>query len=1109
MKKTINESIPVIYCYAETGRTDGKPVNEGWCKIGYTEQSVEARVKQQTHTAGTIGHIQWVSNAVYEGTNDCFNDHDFHNYLVTIGVERCASTELFHISPYDAEQHMDNFKKRRAFRNVLRDYTLRQEQEEAVASTTEFIKENEGGEFLWNAKPRFGKTLSVYDFCNRIDAQNVLIVTGRPAIANSWYDDYMKFMGRESGYFFVSEVDELKGKEKVVTWDDFDSTRKKNVNHKYKCIYFVSLQNLKGSKYFGSGPYDKLKEIRSVNWDVLVIDEAHEGVDTYKTEVAFNQIKRKFTLHLTGTAFKALVKGQFKDDAIYSWTYVNEQEMKKNWSGTGSNPYLELPQLTMISYRLQNILKDEIASKGKMDEDSEYAFKLNMLFETDGNGKFKHESAVDKFLDTIASNGKYPYSDEFGSLKHTFWLLYRVNSVKALEKKLREHPFFKDYDVVIAAGDGKKEDYDDFQANKTSFHKVRAAIDNCDNNNKKGTITLSVGQLTTGITVPEWTAVLILSEWSSPERYMQTIFRVQNPWFYCENDKWHRKENAYVFDFNQEKALTMMEAFAQDLSISTAGGKGTFEERTSNVKRLIDCFPIYGEDDQGVVDLLSPERILTIPRELKSDEVVRRKFMSNELFKNIDRIFGAPSEIQQIFRRMPSASKNDPGVNINPNTAKELYLNEDGEIDIPSDVINDKANNVISETSRNKLKADLSKTIEQTQIGTHANEKSERDKIQNAFVNKSLDKIMDSIKEAYPDLPESKIKELRKVAESQASNEIAKAYLQANIDKAVIEDDIKETFDDIDESEKETLDEIIQENCTAINQELANKLADALCDLVDDSVKQMTNDVETSKIQKQKDTHEDEIRNHLRGFARTIPSFIMAYGADEHCIAIHGPLTIENFDKFVSGDVFKEVTGITLAQFKLLRDGGYYPDANGDMQQFDGHVFDEVVFNDSIQKFLELKQKLAEYFDDKQIEDIFDYIPLQKTNQKFTPKHMVSYMVDQLEVNNPGCFDDPNKTFIDIYMKSGLFITEIVKRLYRSEKMKELYPDPHDRLKHIFEHQVYGLAPTEIIYRIAMSFIFGSKLTRDVNTKHIVCFDAQPYAENGTLESKLDEVFNE
>ena len=116
-------------------------------------------------------------------------------------------------------------------------------------------------------------------------------------------------------------------------------------------------------------------------------------------------------------------------------------------------------------------------------------------------------------------------------------------------------------------------------------------------------------------------------------------------------------------------------------------------------------------------------------------------------------------------------------------------------------------------------------------------------------------------------------------------------------------------------------------------------------------------------------------------------------------------------------------------------------------------------------------------------------------------------MVDLLEENTPGCFDRDDKTFIDIYMKSGLFITEIVKKLYRSEKMKELYPDGRERLRHIFEHQVYGLAPTEIIYKIATNFIFGSELTKGINTNHFVMLDAQPYAENGTLEEKLKEVF--
>ena len=161
----------------------------------------------------------------------------------------------------------------------------------------------------------------------------------------------------------------------------------------------------------------------------------------------------------------------------------------------------------------------------------------------------------------------------------------------------------------------------------------------------------------------------------------------------------------------------------------------------------------------------------------------------------------------------------------------------------------------------------------------------------------------------------------------------------------------------------------------------------------------------------------------------------------------------------------------------------------------------------AIKEFFNVKNRLSDYFAEDKTEDIFDYIPLQRTNQKFTPKFMVVQMVAALEENNPGCFDRDDKTFIDIYMKSGLFITEIVKKLYRSEKMKELYPDNKERLKHIFEHQVYGLAPTEIIYKIATNFIFGSELTKDINTSHFVMFNAQPYAEAGTLEQELDKMF--
>ena len=90
---------------------------------------------------------------------------------------------------------------------------------------------------------------------------------------------------------------------------------------------------MKGSVYFG-GQYDKLQEVAELEWDVLVIDEAHEGVDTYKTDVAFDHVKRKYTLHLSGTPFKALANSKFRDEEIYNWTYADEQKAKREWDSS-------------------------------------------------------------------------------------------------------------------------------------------------------------------------------------------------------------------------------------------------------------------------------------------------------------------------------------------------------------------------------------------------------------------------------------------------------------------------------------------------------------------------------------------------------------------------------------------------------------------------------------------------------------------------------------------------------------------------------------------------------------------------------------------------------
>ncbi len=226
----------------------------------------------------------------------------------------------------------------------------------------------------------------------------------------------------------------------------------------------------------------------------------------------------------------------------------------------------------------------------------------------------------------------------------------------------------------------------------------------------------------------------------------------------------------------------------------------------------------------------------------------------------------------------------------------------------------------------------------------------------------------------------------------------------------------------------------------------------------------------------------------------------MAYG-DENT-------TLKSFDTIVSDRVFKEVTGISLDEFRYLRDGGKYIDEEtGEEKVFSGNLFNPVTFDDAVKEFIRLKKELANYFEDSQEKDIFDYIPPQKTNQIFTPKKIVRQMVDLLEEENPGCFDNPDRTFIDLYMKSGLYIAEIIKRLFRSERMKSLYPSKDDRLRHIFVKQVFGLAPTEIIYNIAKNYILGFSDEIKIEKHNLRQADSLRLIEDGRLEDYLDKEF--
>lgn len=1117
-------------CYAYT--LPGYPDLDGWTKIGFTERDVETRIAEQTHTAGVKHKTWWHFQASYMtepyGT---FTDKDFHAYLKKLGIPRKEGKEWFQIDPNTARGDFIDFTQNHGIvqeddSDAVIPYKLRDEQNQAVSSAYDYFTTHQKGEYLWNCKPRFGKTLSAYDLCMRLGAKNVLIVTNRPAIANSWYQDYETFFGPQSGYLFVSGVDGIKDRKYVLSRQDYlDKLEGEDAGQIKGCIEFVSLQDLKGSIYFG-GRYDKLSEIsaeKGLTWDILIIDEAHEGVDTYKTDTAFNHINRKYTLHLSGTPFKALANDKFADDAIYNWTYADEQRKKRDWDDSSEieNPYENLPRLSLFTYQMSDIIRDKVREGIELADNDveEYAFDLNEFFNTNESGKFVHDADVDKFLDALTTQEKFPFStpELRDELKHTFWILNRVASAKALAKKLELHPVFKNYEIILAAGDGKLDDDDE---NEKSFDRVTKAIKTYDK-----TITLSVGQLTTGVTIPEWTAVLMLSNMASPALYMQAAFRAQNPClFHDKQGNSYRKKNACVFDFDPARTLTIFEKFANDLIPERSGDKGDFDQRKQHVRELLNFFPVYGEDDQGSMVELDAESVLTVPRHIHAKEVVDRGFMSNFLFANISGIFGAPKEIVDLINGMQAIEQPSklPDVGVDENTADDFHLNEDGDVEIPKEQTIGLAKDLFGEKVYSEVDEQLKQMVSDI-AEEHAKhpdpKKDELASLRKKFSKPIADTLMETARQQYG-------KDLKKTTQSQLERKIQETtdtVVNREYGDYTIRDNqlVKERDDRIAEAQQSGASMV---EITHLDDEYAKRRAQGYQQMVENIHKKLNGEetvkkaaetivetVEMEKMNAEKDSIEGSVRDHLRGFSRTIPAFLMAYG-DENT-------TLANFDSLVPADVFWEVTvnpqngvGVTIDQFRMLRDGGDYQatDDSGNpvTKHFDGHLFDEVVFNDAVQEFMKKRRDLSDYFSGRHDDDIFTYIPPQRTNQIFTPRRVVKDMVGMLEKENPGCFDDPDATFADLYMKSGMYITEIVTRLYQSSRMKALFPDDTERLNHIFAKQVYGCAPTEIIFRICLRYILGFSDEISIKQNNIRLCDTLEYAKNGTLEEELRKLFN-
>ncbi len=1061
-----------LYAY----RVTDSNIHEGLFKIGHTDRSVAKRIHEQVGTAGLNADLV-LQVPAHHTDGRGFTDKDFHRFLIRKGIRQvnlnnsAAEWFAFDDDVTKLKEYLDEFivrspTKVQGTEEEHSGYVLRDEQEAAVAKTLQYMTTHSDAEFLWNAKPRFGKTLSSYDLVRRLKAykreqgdmtaMNVLIVTNRPAIANSWYEDFVKFISwREEDLRFVSETSALEGTE-ALTRDAFVELAQKNTAKVYGCIAFVSLQDLKGARLAG-GQYDKLQWIWGLSWNLMIIDESHEGIATDKTEKAFAHIRRNATLHLSGTPFKALARGQFTEEQIYNWTYMDEQEMKASWEQrekgipTPVSPYADLPTLHMFTYRMGDAVVEKLKKGTKIGEKNvDYAFYLNEFFATDKKGRFIHEEDVRQFLDNLHQR-HYPFSagKHRDQLAHTFWLLQRVDSAKALAKMLREHPFFRDYYVVIAAGDGQDLRADNREGevgrwdgwSEPALDRVRRAIADHDK-----TITLSVGQLTTGVTVPEWTAVLMLSDIESPERYFQAAFRAQNPYRYFDEatDTVYKKERAYVFDFAPERTLRLVETMATKL-ISGADTVAT-AERKEYIRRLLNYFPVIGEDEDGELGEFSVEDVMTVPLRNIARNVVERGFLSNELFTDIDRVIGAPQRILDILSKL-SPDKNNkrqkPRTLEVPDSLVEEATGAD--IDIPRDT----EPSPLGEGIWLNIPVDDDADAQRRWLEAAK-------KQQHEYVKTVVDTVdLTPVQEKY-DLTTKEVAHVKQ----QVVKRAAKALVTH--DKAHWQ-----TIRDITESYDRKFDEI--QTATAREQAEASKQAEIDAERQryetsqQETLEREIRNADRIAQEMRRREKEKDVRDHLRGFSCSIPMFLMAYGDRR--------TTLANYDTIVDPQDFAEVTGITVEEFRLLRDGCIYLDDEGQEQRTGGYLNAEV-FNASVQLFLDKKEALADYMADGQTEDIFDYIPQQQENRVFTPRAVVERMLDELERENPGIFGRKTLRYADLYVKSGMFLAGLVKRLYRG--LRRAIPDERRRLEWILTHQIYAVAPTETLRRVAANYVYGA-----------------------------------
>lgn len=609
------------------------------CRV--LNQAALSRIKEYTNTVGVTPNLLHTELAVktVKGKDGSFSlkafrDHEVHRVLENSGIKKAkiddtTGREWYRIDKATAIEAIDAVKKNYA--NLSNsDVTefipiiFRPEQKEAINRTVKQFKKAD--RMLWNAKMRFGKTLSALEVVKRCGYKNSIILTHRPVVNDGWYEDFNKIF-HGTGYRYGSKNNGYSVDDLIKTDDSF--------------VYFASIQDLRGSEAVG-GKFDKNNDIFDTVWDCVIVDEAHEGTktalgdDTIKAIVKEDLHKTKL-LALSGTPFN--IMDEYDDDSIYTWDYIMEQENKSEWTKLhfgDSNPYDELPELRIYTYDLGDLLHNSnyITYEDKAFNFHEffrtwtgdYKYDYAQMPATANVGDFVHEQDIWSFLNLMTKSddkSAYPFSkDEYRELfRHSLWMVPGVREAKALKILMSKHPVFGNgqFDIVNVAGSDDEESAD-------ALNSVRNAIAKAEKMDTY-TITLSCGKLTTGVTVKEWTAVFMLSGSfsTSAANYLQTIFRVQSP---C-NKNGKIKKIAYVFDFAPDRTLKMV---SEAVSVSHKAGKTNDGDRKILGKFLNYC-PVISIAGSQMKEYKA-DKLLQQLKKAYADKVVRNGFDDTNLYND-------------------------------------------------------------------------------------------------------------------------------------------------------------------------------------------------------------------------------------------------------------------------------------------------------------------------------------------------------------------------------------------------------------------------------------------------------------------------------------------